>query len=296
MEYEQDKFRQARDVLLKSRALLQQVASEENPRLLRFPDHGCTLACEGNEVILALESSRLHWLGRTSIDWGIQQENRKLIQAGIASLQKAEQYDRKLDLPQNSGFEVLRQIPALLYEGELQTAERYLAQSGEVLDIPGKAKGHLYLHQGLAALEEQPKKASDLLESARCIFVEPPFYTKGVSEVFKEISGLYMMDNKKMGDELAIEYALATVILHPYGRNLENLQVAAHKIYWRTGENRTAFERFWYALEERLWRMESGAFSDLRYLMKSLSENGIPSIEAALEMAKQAVHQEMFLL
>ena len=102
------------------------------------------------------------------------------------------------------------------------------------------------------------------------------------------------MDDKKTGDEMALQYALATAVLHPYGRNLELLRLAAHKMYWRMGENMTAFNRFWQALEEKLWSMESEPFSDLRYLMKSFQENRIHHVETAMEEAKKAVHNELF--
>jgi len=290
--YEQDKFSQARQVLLKSQTLLYNLSKSLRP--LHFPEHGCTLVYEDNEVIMALESTRLHWLGRTYVDWGIQQDNQELVKKGVARLQKAENYDTRLGLHTSIGFELLRQIPALLHQGELHTTENYLARSEELFGTPGKGKGHIYLHKGLVVLEEQPKKAKDFLESAREIFVEPPFYSKGVSEVLKEISGAYLMDNKKTGDEIALEYALATTVLHPYGRNLEHLQLAAHKMYWRLGENMTAFNTSWQALEEKLWSMESEPFSDLRYLMKSFQENGIHHVETATQKAKKVVHKELF--
>ena len=291
--YEQDKFSQARQVLLKSRTLLQNAGSK-NPRSLHIPEYGCTLVCEGNELITALESTRLHWLGRTYVDWGIQQENQALIQEGLAKLQKAGNYDSKLGLHGNVGFALLRQIPALLYEGEFKTTEKYLAQSKELFNTGGTVTGHLSLHKGLLILEEHPTKARDFLEIARESFVKPLFYPKGLSEALKEISGVHLMDNKKMGDQEALEYALTTTILHPYGRNLELLQLVAHKMYWRMGENMTAFNTFWQALEEKLWSMESEPFSDLKYLMKSLQENGIHHVETGIEAAKKAILQELF--
>jgi len=60
------------------------------------------------------------------------------------------------------------------------------------------------------------------------------------------------------------------------------------------GENLTAFNTFWQALEEKLWSMESEPFSDLRYLMKSFQENGIYHVETAIEKAKKAIHNELF--
>lgn len=291
--YEQDKFIQARQALLKSRTLLQNFESK-NPRSHHFSEYGCTLVCEDNELVIALESTRLHWLGRTYVDWGIEQDNQVLIKEGLAKLQKAENYDRKLGLHANVGFALLRQIPALLHQGELHTTENYLARSKELLGIRGTAAGHIYLHKGLFFLEEQSKKAKDFLESARESFVEPPFYPKGLSEVFKEISAIHLMNNKKTGDQMALQYALATAVLHPYGRNLEILQLAAHKMYWRIGENMTAFNKSWQALEEELWCMESEPFSDLRYLLRSFQENGIHYVEIAIEKAKKAVHNGLF--
>jgi len=290
--YEQDKFSRARQVLLKSRTLLQNLGSK-NPGSLYFPEHGCTLVYEGDEVILALESTRLHWLGRTYVDWGIEQENQTLVKEGLARLQKAGNYDSKLGLQTNVGYALLRQIPALLHEGELDTTENYLARSEELLGTRGTARGHIYLHKGMFILEEQPKKAKDFLEVAREGFVEPTLYSRGLSEVFKELSGVYLMGDKKTGDEIALQYALATVVLHPYGRNLELLQLAAHKMYWRMGESMTAFNTFWQALEEKLWSMELEPFSDLRYVMKTFQENGIYHVETAIEKAKKAIHTEL---
>ena len=266
--YEQDKFSEAEQFLLKSQTLLQHPESK-NPRSLHLPEHGCTLVYEGNELLMALESTRLHWLGRTYVDWGIEQDNQTLVKEGLAMLQKGGNYDSKLGLYGNVGFALLRQIPGLLHEGEVNTTENYLARSEELLGTGRMVSGHIYLHKGLLNLEEQPKKAKDFLESAREGFVEPTFYSRGLAEVLKEISGAYLMDDKKTGDEMALQYALATVVLHPYGRNLELLQLAAHKMYWRMGENLTAFNTFWQALEEKLWSMESEPFSDLRYLMMS---------------------------
>ncbi len=290
--YEQDRFREARQHLLKNRVLLQNAANK-NPASLRFPAHGCTLTLEGEQVIMALEESRLHWLGRTYVDWGIEQDNQALLKEGVAKLQEAGNYDRKLGLSANVGYALLRQIPALLYQGKVTTSENYVAQSEELLGTRGTAKGHIYLHKGMLALEEQPEKARDLLENAREGFVKPTLYVKGLAEVCKELSGAYLMDDRKTGDEMAFQYALATAILHPYGTNVALLQLAARKMYWRTGESMTAFNRFWQTVEAKLWSMESEPFSDLRYLMKSLPENGIYHVETALEKAKNAIHNEL---
>lgn len=288
--YEQDKFREARHVLLKSGTLLQNL----DPRSLQYPEHGGTLRSEGHEAKMILEESRLHWLGRTCIDWGIQRDDQALIEEGLAQLQQEGKYDRELALNGNVGFSLLRQIPALLYEGEINTSERYLAQSKELLDTRETSLAHIALHQGLLTLEEQPAKAKDYLENACENYVKPALYPKGLSEACKEISGIYLMDDKKMGDEKALQYAVVTTILHPYGRNIELLQLAAHKIYWRMGENRKVFQIFWRALEEKVWRMEAEPFSDLRHLVKFFPESGIQQIEAALEKAKQAAYDELF--
>ncbi len=290
--YEQDQFSHARQALLNSRTLLQNAASK-NQGSLHFPEHGSMLVHEGREVIKALESTRLHWLGRTYVDWGIEQGNQRAVREGLTRLQKAGDYDGELGLYGNVGFALLRQIPALLHIGELDTAENYLARSEELLGTRGTARGHIYLHKGRLALEEQPKKAKDFLESAREGFVEPIVYSRGLAEVFKEISGVYLMDDKKTGDEIAFQYALATTVLHPYGRNVELLQLAAHKMYWRMGENRTAFNTLWQGLEEKLWSMESEPFSDLRYFMKSFQDNGISHIEAAIVKARKAIQNEL---
>ena len=150
--YEQDKFSQAKQVLLKSRTLLQNLGGK-NPRSLYLPEHGCTLIYEGNELIMALESTRLHWLGRTYVDWGIEQDNQILVKEGLAKLQIGKNYDSKLGLHANVGFALLRQIPALLHEGELDTTENYLARSEDLLGTQGTARGHIYLHKGLLTLE-----------------------------------------------------------------------------------------------------------------------------------------------
>lgn len=292
LSYEQDRFSQARQALLHGRTLLQNAASKSQGSL-HFPEHGSILAHEGREVIKALESTRLHWLGRTYVDWGIEQDNQGLIREGLARLQKAGDYDGELGLYGNVGFALLRQIPALLHVGELDTSENYLARSEELLGTRGTARGHIYLHKGRLALEEQPKKAKDFLESARESFVEPIVYSQGLAEVCKEISGVYLMDDKKMGDEIALQYALATVALHPYRRNVELLQLAAHKMYWRMGENRATFNTLWQTLEEKLWSMESEPFSDLRYLMKSFHDNGIAHVESAIVKARKAIQNEL---
>ena len=291
--YAQDQFSQARQALLKSQTLLQNVASK-NQGSLHFSEHGSMLVHEGREVIKALESTRLHWLGRTYVDWGIEQDNQRLVSEGLARLQKGGDYDRQLGLYGNVGFALLRQIPALLHVGELDTAENYLARSQELLGTRGTARGHIYLHKGRLALEEQPKKAKDFLESAREGFIEPIVHSHGLAGVFKEMSGIYMMDGKKTGDEMAFQYALVAAILYPYGRNVELLQQVAHQMYWRMGENRAAFNTLWQGLEEKLWRMDAEPFSDLRYFMKSFQDNGIAHVEAALEKARKAIHNELF--
>jgi tetratricopeptide (TPR) repeat protein len=290
--YEQDRFSEAAQVLRKSGKLLQNLAGKDSESL-RFSAHGSILPYEGHELIVALEATRSHWLGRTYVDWGMQQDNHAMIQAGLAKLQKSRQYDGQLGHYPNVGFALLRQVPALLYEGDVETTERYLAQSEELLDTRGTTQGHLSLHKGMFALEERPEKAKDILENAREGFTEPVFYSRGLSEAFKEISSLYLMDDRKSEDERALEYALVAAVLHPYGRNLELLQLAAHKMYWRMGENRTAFNNFWQTLEERLWSMESEPFSDLRYLMKAFHEHGISHVEMALEKARKAIQDEL---
>lgn len=290
--YEQDKFSLAAQLLLKSKKLLQNAVSK-NLGSLRFSEHGSILPYEGRELVVALEATRLHWLGRTYVDWGMQQDNHALIKEGLTRLQKSRHYDSQLGLSGNVGLAFLRQIPALLYEGELATTEKYLAQSEELLDRGGTTKGHLYLHRGLLALEERPEKAKDLLENAREGFVEPILYARGLSEVFKETSGAYLMDDRKTGDERAVEYAFVAAVLHPYGRNIELLQLAAHKMYWRMGENGRVFNTFWHALGERFWSMESEPFSDLRYLMKSFPENGIAHVETAVEKVNKAIQAEL---
>ena len=82
-----------------------------------------------------LEESRLHWLGRTCIDWGMQQDDQALITEGLAMLQQERKIDSELALHGNVGFALLRQIPALLYEGEVKASERYLAQSKVLLPL-----------------------------------------------------------------------------------------------------------------------------------------------------------------
>jgi hypothetical protein len=101
------------------------------------------------------------------------------------------------------------------------------------------------------------------------------------------------MDDRKSEDVRALEYALAAAVLHPYSRNIELLQLAARRMYWRIGENRSAFNNFWQTLEERLWRMDAEPFSDLRYLMKAFPENDISYVETALEKARNAVQDEL---
>ncbi len=291
--YEQDKFSQARQTLLKSRTLLQNPGSK-HPQSLHLPQHGCTLVCEGNEVIMALESTRLHWLGRTNVDWGIEQDNQALVKEGLAQLQQAGNYDSTLGLFTNVGFALLRQIPALLYEGASGISENYLARSKELLGARGTVTGHIALHKGLLMLEEQPGRAIDFLGSARAGFVEPTFYSRGLSEVLKELSGASLMSNKKTEDQMAFQYAMAATVLHPYSRNLEILQLSAHKMYWRLGENLTAFNTFWQTLEEKLWSMDTEPFSDLRYLMRSSQEQGIHVIDTGIEVAKKAIWDELF--
>lgn len=288
--YEQDKFRQARQLLLKSRALLQNL----DPRSIHFPGHGGTVVGEGTEAKMMLEESRLHWLGRTCVDWGMQREEQELIEEGLAMLQRERKIDTELALHGNIGFAMLRQIPGLLYEGEVKTSEQYLAQSKELFDTRGTSLGHISLHKGLLTLEEQPAKARDILESAHENFVKPTLYPKGLSEVCREISGAYLIDDRKTGDEKAFQYAVVTTILHPYGRNIELLQLTAHKMYWRMGENRVAFKAFWRAIEEKVWCMEAEPFSDLRHLVTLFPESGIHQIEVALERARQAIHDELF--
>jgi hypothetical protein len=208
----------------------------------------------------------------------------------------AVQFSQRLvdEILPNVGIALLRQIPGFLYEGELDTTENYLTRSEELLGVRGTIRGHIYLHKGLLTLEEQPKKAKDYLETASEGFVKPMFYPRGLSEVFKEICGAYLMDDKKMGDEMALQYALVTVVLHPYGRNLELLQLATHKMYWRMGENMAAFNKFWRTLVEKLWRMESEPFSVLRHLMISFHENDIHYTEAALQQARKTVDDELY--
>ena len=295
--YEQDRFREAAAALRKSGELLRSLANQD-AESLSFSAHGSILPYEGHELVVALEATRSHWLGRTYVDWGIQQDNHAMIQAGLAKLQKNRQYDAQLGHFANVGFALLRQIPALLYEGETEATKRYLAQSAELLDPAGRqgtTRGHLSLHKGIVALEEQPEKAKDILENAREGFTEPIFYSRGLAETFKEISNLYAMDGKKGGDERSLEYALVAAVLHPYSRTIELLRLAAHKMYWQLGENRTAFNTFWQALEEKLWRMESEPFSDLRYFLKAFPESGISHVEAALDKARLAVQDESVL-
>jgi len=64
-------------------------------------------------------------------------------------------------------------------------------------------------------------------------------------------------------------------------------------MYWRLGDNITAFNTFWQTMKEKLWNMESDPFSDLRYLMKSFQENGIRYIETAMEEAEKAIQNEL---
>ena len=199
-----------------------------------------------------------------------------------------------LGLHPNVGFALLRQIPALLYVGEVTTTRNHLARCEELLDTGGTVPGHIYHHKGLIVLDDHPAKAKDFLEIAREGFVKPLFYPKGLSEVFKEISGIHFMENKKMGDQLALQYALATTILHPYGQNLEILQLAAHKMYWRIGEKTTTFNTFWQTLEEKLWSMDSEPFSSLKYFIKSFPENAMHRIEAGLEVARKTMYNELF--
>ncbi len=291
--YEQDKFSRARQALLNGQALLQSYGSKER-RLLYLASYGKMLIYgEGKEQIIALEAVRLHWLGRIYVDWGIQQDNQALIKKGLLKLQEAGKYDSELGFYPNVGFAFLRQIPALHYQGEFKLIENHLSRSEELLGMQGTAAGHIALHKGLVTLEEQPKKAQDFLEMAHERYIEPVFYPKGLSDTLKEISVMHAMEGKKSEDETAFNYALVAAILHPYGRNLETLQVAAHKMYWRLGESKQAFNTFWRAIEEKLWSMDIEPFSDLRYLVMSFQEHGIQLIETALEKVKKAIRDEL---
>jgi hypothetical protein len=127
--------------------------------------HGSILPYEGRELIVALEATRSHWLGRTYVDWGMQQGNQAMIQAGLAKLQKNRQYDSQLGHHANVGFALLRQIPPLLYRGEVEASERYLAQSEELLDRRGTNRGHLALHNGISYVETALEKARNAVQN-----------------------------------------------------------------------------------------------------------------------------------
>jgi hypothetical protein len=181
-----------------------------------------------------------------------------------------------------------------VFEGEMRIAERLQAQSEELLGEQGTGAGHIYFHRGLLAIEEKPKKAREFFERALEGFVGPVFFSKGLSEVLREISIGHLMDGKKFEDQKALHYALVSTILSPYGRNLEVLGLAAHKTYWHLGESITAFNKYWRNLEEKLWCMDSEPFSDLRYLLKSFGfDRGKHHLETAIRRANKAINDEL---
>jgi transcriptional regulator with XRE-family HTH domain len=270
LRYAQDKFKQAAFYLERARTLLQ-----------------------NSEAMRTLQMGALHFLGRTYSDWGITENDYGLVRKGQILFQKAYEYSRRYNLPGSMGYNLMRQVPILLSQGETRTAESLLEQSQDLLGNRGTMIGHIYLHQGLLAFEEKPRRARELFERASEGYRGPIFYPKGLSKALIRISEMYAIDGKKADIQLELEYALAATALHPYGQNLEVLRWAAYRTYRHMGESVTVFNRYRQRLEERLWSMD-GLFSDLKRLMESFgSENGMKHLETATKRATGAINAEL---
>jgi hypothetical protein len=115
--------------------------------------------------------------------------------------------------------------------------------------------------------EEKPSRVMDMLQKALYAFLEPIYYPKGLSMVFREMSQLYS-SLQHYKEEL--QYALAATIFHPYGRSLEALQDSIPTTRWSMGGKE--FEKLWMESMQRVWGMDGEPFCHLKPLLKSFGE------------------------
>jgi hypothetical protein len=165
--------------------------------------------------------------------------------------------------------------------------------------------GHINYHRALLRMEELLGKAGrrsptpqELLDQAARGFTAPMFYPKGLADVYRE-KGCLLHDSTTWKDvdalKRAFEYVLAASILHPYEKNLGEMQVMAKGVDNRLG--RQQFLTFTRNLTDHVRSMDREPFSALKYYEPTRNiwvERGLEKIDEAISHGIKELKEPLF--
>lgn len=285
MWFAQGKFQLAEQSLKEGLAQLAKTLAMDSGTLLLHVDKGAAVWVD-LESPAALERC-FHYLGRTYSDWGSRDDDRGMILLGLEMLKRSERMDTNLHWDIHRAYDLLRQVGPLAAIGDLQDAEKRINGCG-LIDIRGTAQGHIALHRGILLADKNPRRAKEYYENGWSGYTEPIFYPMGLARILMEISVLELQAGSQEADQRALRFALAAVVLHPYGRIVETLDEAIFRNHrWMDG---LKFSGFLKGLKEELLRMDTEPFDVLMRRAYFYEPSAVPThLERALEQIDQAV-------
>jgi transcriptional regulator with XRE-family HTH domain len=256
-----------------------------------------------------------HFLGRTMTTLGEQTNDKDALETALYYLNWSYTlgkkygdnpglYPRPHPLYQQAftavGFDLLRHVPIFLHLEDESQANNSLAGAEEYLTEDGIMGGHLNYHRALLRMEElslktgqRSPKPQELLDRAAEGFTAPMFYPKGLANVYRE-KGCLLHDSTTWRDvdalKRAFEYVLVASILHPYEKNLGEMEVIAEKADDRLG--RQLFLTFTRDLTADVRNMEREPFSALKQYDP---DRNIWAVERSLEKINEAVKRGLGL-
>lgn len=255
-----------------------------------------------------------HFLGRTLTAFGEQTNNKDALENALHNLHQAYRLDKKYRVNPGGlyprphplyrkaftamGFDSLRHVPIFLHLHDRSQANNSLAEATEYLTESGIMGGHINYHRALLRMEGllgQPGQRSpnpqELLDEAARGFIDPLFYPKGLADVYLT-KGNWLQDSSYRTRSVnihelkrAFEYALVASILHPYERNLGEIQVMAARLYNRLQKQQ--FLTFTRDLTDQVRTMDREPFSALKHYDPTRSiwvvEQGLTKIDKAIK-------------
>jgi hypothetical protein len=139
----------------------------------------------------------------------------------------------------------------------------------------------------------------ELLARAAEGFTAPMFYPKGLANVYRE-KGCLLHDSSTWRDvdalKRAFEYVLAASILHPYEKNLGEMEVLAKRVDARL--ERQQFLTFTRDLTDHVRNMEREPFSALKQYDPDRNiwvvERGLEKINEAIKHGLESLNEPLF--
>ena len=266
------------------------------------------LASTGGGPKPDLTERGMHFLGRSYVDGGVLTNDLAKLQLGRAWLEEAhafdQQYQREIDDPEaRTGYNVLRQVPALSVDGFDRRPGEYLLdrahellQPHEHLPDRGTIAGHLHLHRARLIRNHDDGPTEELFELGLSYnayrYDNPRPYLSGMARVLRDQTLLVL---GREHDNLAtlkpaLEQILVATLIHPYRQNLDALRATAKRLYRVMNRDDGGFRRHWESLEIEVWSMARSPFIDLKEVVLQFgTDQGIWHLEDALSRARSEV-------